>query len=215
MSTKTTNLELIKPDAMDYYDVSVQNQNLDIIDEVLGRVDTGVVTEHVANKSNPHGVTKSQVGLGNVDNTSDENKPVSTAQQTAINTVQTNINTHTSNKSNPHGVTASQVGLGNVPNVTTNNQTPTYTVASSNTALSSGEVLSTAFGKIAKAVSSLISHLADTTVHITSAERTKWNAKLDATATATNAEKVDGYHVTVVTTLPSSPDASTIYFVKG
>ena len=33
---------------------------------------------------NPHSVTKSQVGLGNVDNTSDADKPVSTAQQTAL-----------------------------------------------------------------------------------------------------------------------------------
>lgn len=36
---------------------------------------------HKNNKSNPHGVTKAQVGLGNVDNTSDTNKPVSTAQK--------------------------------------------------------------------------------------------------------------------------------------
>ena len=34
---------------------------------------------------NPHSVTKSNVGLGNVDNTSDANKPVSTATQTALN----------------------------------------------------------------------------------------------------------------------------------
>ena len=39
---------------------------------------------HTSNTSNPHSVTKSQVGLGNVDNTSDANKPVSTAQQTAL-----------------------------------------------------------------------------------------------------------------------------------
>lgn len=38
---------------------------------------------HTSNTSNPHSVTKSQVGLGNVDNTSDVNKPVSTAQATA------------------------------------------------------------------------------------------------------------------------------------
>jgi hypothetical protein len=35
--------------------------------------------------TNPHGTTKADVGLGNVDNTSDADKPVSTAQQTAIN----------------------------------------------------------------------------------------------------------------------------------
>ena len=40
---------------------------------------------HVTDKSNPHGVTKAQVGLGSVDDTSDMNKPVSTAQQTALN----------------------------------------------------------------------------------------------------------------------------------
>lgn len=34
---------------------------------------------------NPHNVTKANVGLGNVDNTSDANKPVSTATQTALN----------------------------------------------------------------------------------------------------------------------------------
>ena len=34
---------------------------------------------------NPHNVTKSNVGLGNVDNTSDINKPISSAVQTALN----------------------------------------------------------------------------------------------------------------------------------
>lgn len=45
------------------------------------------LTAHTGNTSNPHNVTKVQVGLGNVDNTSDANKPVSTAQQAAINEV--------------------------------------------------------------------------------------------------------------------------------
>jgi hypothetical protein len=42
------------------------------------------LTTHTDNTSNPHSVTKTQVGLGNVDNTSDANKPVSTATQTAL-----------------------------------------------------------------------------------------------------------------------------------
>lgn len=42
------------------------------------------VTAHTGNTSNPHGVTKAQVGLGNVDNTSDANKPISTATQSAL-----------------------------------------------------------------------------------------------------------------------------------
>lgn len=41
--------------------------------------------QHTSNYNNPHNVTKAQIGLGNVDNTSDMDKPVSTAQQAAIN----------------------------------------------------------------------------------------------------------------------------------
>ena len=40
---------------------------------------------HLSNNSNPHNVTKSQVGLSNVDNTSDVDKPISTATQVALN----------------------------------------------------------------------------------------------------------------------------------
>jgi len=39
---------------------------------------------HLSNTSNPHNTTASQLGLGNVDNTSDANKPISTATQTAL-----------------------------------------------------------------------------------------------------------------------------------
>src|SRR6478736_6274461 len=42
------------------------------------------LASHIANTSNPHGVTKAQVGLPNTDNTSDVNKPVSTATQTQL-----------------------------------------------------------------------------------------------------------------------------------
>ena len=42
------------------------------------------VDTHIVNKANPHEVTKEQVGLGNVDNTSDLNKPISTATQLAL-----------------------------------------------------------------------------------------------------------------------------------
>jgi len=46
------------------------------------------LTSHTSNTSNPHATTKAQVGLSNVDNTSDANKPVSTATQTALNAKQ-------------------------------------------------------------------------------------------------------------------------------
>ncbi|MFA7149262.1 MAG: hypothetical protein WC109_10645, partial [Syntrophomonadaceae bacterium] len=46
---------------------------------------TGDLNSHEADTTNPHEVTKEQVGLDEVDNTSDADKPVSTAQGNAIN----------------------------------------------------------------------------------------------------------------------------------
>lgn len=76
-------------------------------------------------------------------------------------TMQTALNKHTGNKSNPHSVTKSQVGLGNVPNVATNDQTPTYSDATTLVTLSSGEKISIAFAKIKLAITTLINHLAN------------------------------------------------------
>lgn len=101
------------------------------------------------------------------------------------------VTTHPSDLNNPHQTTAAQIGLGNVPNVSTNDQTPTYTIATANAALSSGEKLSVAFGKIAKAVSTLISHIADTVGHITATERTTWNSKANGTHTHTKSQITD------------------------
>ena len=63
-----------------------QTTELDLSDvfTAIGEVSTAL-TNHKNSKSNPHQVTKEQVGLGNVDNTSDQDKPVSTAQQQALN----------------------------------------------------------------------------------------------------------------------------------
>lgn len=82
------------------------------------------VNNHIANKSNPHTVTKTQVGLGNVNNTSDADKPVSTAQATAIadakaagTAAQTSINSHAGRKDNPHTVTRAQLSLATTDQV--------------------------------------------------------------------------------------------------
>lgn len=73
---------------------------------------------HIADTANPHSVTKVQVGLSNVDNTSDLAKPISTATQTALDLKATvsDLTAHTGNVSNPHSVTKAQVGLGSVDN---------------------------------------------------------------------------------------------------
>ena len=82
------------------------------------------IQSHISSTSNPHLVTKSQVGLGSVDNTSDLNKPISTATASALSgksdtshlhtgtyePASANIQSHISSTSNPHATTASQVG---------------------------------------------------------------------------------------------------------
>ena len=44
----------------------------------------GKIDDHIADVNNPHQVTKAQIGLGNVDNTSDMDKPISSAVQSAL-----------------------------------------------------------------------------------------------------------------------------------
>ena len=70
MDSEVTNLAQVKAFSSSDYATSAQGT---------------ASSSHIANTSNPHSVTKTQVGLGNVDNTSDVNKPISTATQTALN----------------------------------------------------------------------------------------------------------------------------------
>ena len=60
------------------------------LNDLLDTINT-LVASHISNNSNPHSVTKTQVGLSNVDNTSDLDKPISTATQTALDTKQDSI----------------------------------------------------------------------------------------------------------------------------
>jgi hypothetical protein len=221
---------------------------------LFGKIKKAIVDliSHLANTSNPHSVTKSQVGLGNVDDTSDADKPISTATKTALdgkapkthasssedygigdrevyghlklfNGINSTADTRSGFAATPNAVktayekavegvnaaekaqetanskldkgfisngytgidevtarlngieegaevnkvtsvqgrtgdvtvTKADIDLGNVPNVTTNNQTPTFTTASSRTNINSGETLATIFGKIKKWFSDL------------------------------------------------------------
>ena len=79
---------------------------------------------HIGNKSNPHNVTKAQVGLGNVQNLAPAGMPVSTAQAAAIanakaagTKAQTDLNTHANRRDNPHNVTRAQLGLATTDQV--------------------------------------------------------------------------------------------------
>jgi len=82
------------------------------------KADQTALTAHVSDATNPHSVTATQVGLGNVDNTADSTKPVSGPTQTALSLKanSSDLSNHVSDSTNPHTVTATQVGLGNVDN---------------------------------------------------------------------------------------------------
>ena len=75
----------------------------DSIDEEIvraKRVETNIQdshNRHITDYNNPHNVTKFQVGLGNVDNTSDVNKPISDAQQREFNRINQSLLNNTDN----------------------------------------------------------------------------------------------------------------------
>lgn len=69
---------------INYWNNKVDVSDLAPIQQTIEGLDDAL-SDHKNDKNNPHEVTKSQVGLGNVDNTSDLSKPVSTATQTELN----------------------------------------------------------------------------------------------------------------------------------
>ena len=110
-------------EAKAYTDAAKTALNKLITDEAAARQAADKVIQdnlnaHIGNTSNPHKVTKAQVGLGNVQNLAPADMPVSTAQATAIadakaagTKAQTDLNTHANRRDNPHNVTRAQLGL--------------------------------------------------------------------------------------------------------
>ena len=75
----------------------ISNQ-VDLQTILNNKVNASQLNSHTGNKENPHEVTKEQVGLSEVDNTSDLNKPISTAAQEVIDGIQTSISELNNNK---------------------------------------------------------------------------------------------------------------------
>ena len=129
----TTNYGLKKPESTEFYDVSVQNANMDVIDTELKKLEA-----HTTGKSNPHGVTKAQVGLGDVPNVTTNNQTPTYTEATALSELTSGEKlaeafgkiakavkefiSHLANKNNPHSVTKAQIGLGNVDNTSDKNK---------------------------------------------------------------------------------------------
>lgn len=66
------------------YDARMDALGTRVTTAETGKASTAALTTHIGDVANPHAVTKTQVGLSLVDNTADTNKPVSVAQQTAL-----------------------------------------------------------------------------------------------------------------------------------
>lgn len=120
-------------------------------------------TSHSTNISNPHKVTKSQIGLGNVNNTSDANKPVSTAQQKAIDTAYANANAYAEQKIADL--------INGAPETLDTLKEVADAIESSKTV---EEALNKAIGTKANQIE-LDSHTGNNTVHLSDSERKKWN----------------------------------------
>ena len=155
-----------------------------ISNQTTNKANQADLTGHIQNKNNPHGVTKQQVGLGNVINVEQASKQEFTA--------------HTTNRNNPHGVTKSQVGLGNVINVeqaskqeftahATNRNNP-HGVTKSQVGLANVTNVEQA------SKTDFDAHSRDTTKHITQQERTAWNGKADGRALTDHTDNHNNPH---------------------
>ncbi len=111
-------------------------------DSIYATIST--VNAHISNKSNPHGVTKSQVGLGNVDNTADSAKSVKYAASagSANSVAWGNVSGKPSTfPPSGHTHTKDQVGLSNVDNTADSAKSVKY-------AASAGSANSVAWGNV-------------------------------------------------------------------
>lgn len=119
-----------KFDIDDFVGMSEVEDQLAGIKEAILAKGAGAIEQHIANKNNPHEVTKAQVGLGLVDNF--PTAAIAEAQSgTANNRFMTPLRTrqaieavaiaaldaHKADINNPHSVTKAQVGLGLVQNL--------------------------------------------------------------------------------------------------
>lgn len=89
-NTKISELVDGAPEAMDTLKeladaISKNSDIMSTLQSAIGnKANVADLNTHTFDMSNPHGVTKEQIGLGNVDNISDMDKPISTATQAAL-----------------------------------------------------------------------------------------------------------------------------------
>ena len=128
------------------------------------------LSDHTDNKDNPHHVTKEQVGLGNVDNTSDADKPVSAAQQEALDVYYGQLTAYVREKISDL--------VGGAPEAVDTLKELADALENHESVM---DALDSAIGRKADAAE-FDSHVKDAVKHITASERTKWNGKAEKTS---------------------------------
>lgn len=128
------------------------------LNESIGtRAKEADLTAHTVNKSNPHEVTKSQVGLGNVPNVSTNDQTPTFTQAIKLANIVTgeklsimlgkiskaisDLLSHIESKENPHGVNKEQVGLGNVENTADKDKSVKYATSAENASTVNGHTV--------------------------------------------------------------------------
>ncbi len=123
------------------------------------------IRDHMGNGDNPHHTTKEQVGLGNADDTSDLDKPVSTAQQGAIDAAYQQAAGYTDTRIAQliNGAPSTLDTLGEIAKAMQENDTVV-------------DALEQAMGTKA-GQAEVDGHTGNSTIHITASERQSWNGR--------------------------------------
>jgi len=99
-----------------------ESQVTNLVADLAAKASTTALNAHIANTSNPHSVSKTQVGLGNVDDTSDAAKPISDLTAIALGGKAATAHNHAATDVTsgtfaigriPTGTSGSTVSLGN------------------------------------------------------------------------------------------------------
>lgn len=169
----TANYSLNKPDEDEKYAIELMNSNADVIDAKLKEI-SDKMNNATFEESDPTvpswaktpqkpSYSKAEIGLSNVDNTSDLNKPVSTSQQSAIDTALSSAKSYTDTKISNliNGAPETMDTLKEVSDAISEHQSVV-------------EALNAAIGN--KAENSVLeSHTSNSDIHVTLDDKSNWN----------------------------------------
>lgn len=178
LPTKTSELEN-DSDLAYVTDIPTNVSELNNDSNYLVRSDISNLDNHVIDTDNPHKVLKSQVGLGNVDNTSDANKPVSIAQKKYIDESYANSNAYTDQKIADL--------IGGAPETLDTLKEVSDAISESKDVETA---LNNAIGTKANQTE-LDTHTGNDTIHITADERKNWNDANSKKHTHSNKSVID------------------------